>query len=67
MDLQEEEIAELCCPKGDYVLVSGLKDGSSVTFAERHILPRLQQAIDEMEEAGCRLILFFCTGKFPEL
>ena len=48
------------------VLVSRLTDGSSVTFAERYILPRLQQAIDELEAEGCRLIMFFCTGKFPE-
>lgn len=64
--LTREEIAAFAPETGDYVLVSRLQDGSSVTFAERHILPRLQQAIDEMEEAGCRLILFFCTGKFPE-
>ena len=27
---------------------------------------RIQQAIDELEAEGCRLIMFFCTGKFPE-
>ena len=48
------------------MLVSRLNDGSSVTFAERYILPRLQEAIDRMEEDGCRLIMVFCTGSFPE-
>ena len=51
--------------EGDYVLVSRLTDGTSVTFAERYILPS-PEAIDRMEEDGCRLIMFFCTGKFPE-
>ena len=42
--LTKEEIARFAPEKGDYVLVSRLTDGSSVTFAERHILPRLQDA-----------------------
>lgn len=64
--LTKEEIAAFQPEEGDYVLVSRLTDGSSVTFAERHILPRLQAAIDRMEEEGCKLIMFFCTGSFPE-
>ena len=50
----------------DYVLVSRLTDGTSVTFAERYILPRLQECINELEAEGARLIMFFCTGDFPE-
>lgn len=50
----------------DYVLVSRLNDGSSVTFAERFILPRLQECINELEAEGVRLIMFFCTGDFPD-
>lgn len=64
--LTKEQIAEFAPEEGDYVLVSRLTDGSSVTFGEKHILPRLQEAIDEMEEKGCRLVMFFCTGNFPE-
>lgn len=64
--LTKEEIAKFKPEEGDYVLVSRLTDGTSVTFAERYILPRLQEAIDRMEKDGCRLIMFFCTGKFPE-
>lgn len=64
--LTREQIAEFAPGEGDYVLVSRLNDGSSVTFAERYILPRLQEAIDRMEEDGCRLIMVFCTGSFPE-
>ncbi len=64
--LTREEIAAFAPEEGDYVLVSRLTDGSSVTFAERYIVPRLQKAIDELEEAGARLIMVFCTGQFPE-
>ena len=64
--LTREEIAEFAPQDGDYVLVSRLQDGSSVTFAECYILPRLQEAIDRMESEGCSLIMMFCTGSFPE-
>lgn len=59
------QIAEFKPEPGDYVLVSRLADGSSVTFAERYILPRLQNCIRELEAEGVRLIMFFCTGDFP--
>ena len=53
--LTKEEIAEFAPGKDD-----------SVTFAERYILPRLQDAINHMEDEGCSLIMMFCTGSFPE-
>ena len=64
--LTRAQIESFAPQEGDYVLVSRLVDGSSVTFAEKHVLPRLQQAIDALEQQGCRLILFFCTGDFPD-
>jgi len=64
--LTKEEIQEFKPEEGDYVLVSRLNDGSSVTFAERFILPRLQTAIHELEAEGAELIMMFCTGKFPD-
>ena len=64
--LTKEEIRKFKPEKGDYVLVSRLNDGSSVTFAEHFILPRLQTAINELEEEGAELIMMFCTGKFPD-
>lgn len=63
--LTAEQISAFQPQEGDYVLVSRLLDGTSVTFAERYILPRLQEAIHELEDQGARLIVFFCTGKFP--
>lgn len=64
--LTAAQIAEFKPESGDYVLVSRLTDGSSVTFAERFILPRLQECIRELEAEGVRLIMFFCTGDFPD-
>lgn len=64
--LTVEQIAQFKPGEGDYVLVSRLTDGTSVTFAERYILPRLQECINELEAEGARLIMFFCTGDFPE-
>lgn len=64
--LTREEIETFRPEEGDYVLVSRLTDGSSVTFAERYILGNLQKGIDELEAAGVRLIMVFCTGSFPE-
>lgn len=64
--LTKEEIQKFKPEEGDYVLVSRLNDGSSVTFAERFILPRLQTAILELEAEGAELIMMFCTGKFPD-
>ncbi|MDW2799949.1 AroM family protein [Clostridium boliviensis] len=64
--LTKEEISEFKPEEGDYILVSRLNDGSSVTFAERFILPRLETAIHELEKEGAELIMMFCTGKFPD-
>ena len=63
--LTREEIETFAPGPEDYVLVSRLKR-NYVTFAERHILPRLQNAITKMEEEGCALVMMFCTGSFPE-
>ncbi len=64
--LTKEDIKAFAPTEDDYVLVSRLKDGSSVVFAEKHILPMLQNCIDRLEEEGCKIILFFCTGTFPD-
>lgn len=61
-----EEIKEFAPEEGDYVLVSLLKDGTSVSFSEKHILPRLQMCIDKLEEEKVDIILFLCTGEFPD-
>ncbi|MEA5039494.1 MAG: AroM family protein [Clostridiaceae bacterium] len=48
-----------------YVLVSRMRDGTPVRFAEKYILPRLQDCIFRLEEQGAEQIVFLCTGEFP--
>lgn len=63
--LTVKEIETFIPEEGDYVLVSRLTDGTSVTFAERYIVPRLKEAVHELEAEGVKLIMVFCTGEFP--
>lgn len=65
--LTYEEILKFQPEEDDYVLVSKLKDGRSVKFAEKYILPRLQSCIDKLEAEGADVILFICTGVFPDI
>lgn len=66
-ELTYEEILEFKPEPGDYVLVSKLRDGRSVKFAEKYILPLLQNSIDKLEKEGVDIILFICTGVFPDV
>ena len=65
--LSYQEIQTLKPEPGDYVLVSTLRDGRGVKFAEKHILGRLQDCIDRLEEERVQAIAFICTGKFPDI
>lgn len=65
--LTYEEILKFIPEKDDYVLVSKLRDGRSVKFAEKYILPRLQSCIEKLESEGTDVILFICTGVFPDI
>lgn len=63
--LSGDEIAAFAPGPGDYVLVTRLRDGSSVRIAEKHILQRMQVHIDELLSKGAEGILLLCTGEFP--
>lgn len=65
--LTKEEIDQFQPEEGDYILVSKLRDGTPVKFAERCILPRLQGCIDKLEAEGAQTIAFLCTGDFPDV
>lgn len=65
--LEYEDILKMSPQEGDYILVSSLRDGRCVKFAERHILPRLQTCIDKLEREGADIIVFICTGTFPDV
>ena len=63
--LTKEEIAKLFPKEGDYVLVTRLRDGTSVKVAERYITPLLQDKISNLFESGIPVVLLLCTGNFP--
>jgi len=64
--LTRVEIAELAPRPGEYVLITLLADGTSVTLGKPRILARLQQQIDAFAGDGVDAILLLCTGTFPE-
>lgn len=65
--LSFEEIKNFYPEEDDSVLVSRLKDGRGVKLAKKHIIPRLQDCIYDLEREGADIILFICTGVFPEI
>ena len=44
-----------------------MRNGKQINIAEKHIVPLIQNAIEELEKENCSIILLMCTGKFPEL
>ena len=66
-DLSKEEIARLAPTARDYVLVTRTKNGTPVKVARRHVFPRVQKCIEELEEMDVDLILLLCTGEFPKI
>ncbi|MEX2542073.1 MAG: AroM family protein [Trueperaceae bacterium] len=59
------EIAEMSPSEDDYRLITLLQDGRSVEVAKRHLLPRLQAQIEDLEDEGVGVTLLMCTGEFP--
>lgn len=64
-DLTREQIAAIAPKAGEYVLVTRLRDGSSVQVAEHHILPLMQGHIEKVIEKGAEVVALVCTGEFP--
>jgi protein AroM len=64
-EMKPDGIAALRPTPDDYTLITRLSDGSSATIAERHILPRIQSAITDLEAAGAEAVVLLCTGEFP--
>jgi protein AroM len=65
--LARKEIEKLAPTARDYVLVTRLRDGTSVKVARRQIIPRVQKRIEELEDLGVDFTMFLCTGEFPSL
>lgn len=64
-DLTREQIAQIAPKEGEYVLVTRLRDGSSVQVAEHHILPLMQSHIEKVIGKGAEAVALVCTGEFP--
>lgn len=65
-DFSYEEILKRFAPEeGGEVLVSRMRDGRQVKFAERFVTPLVQEKIDQAEREGADAIILFCTGVFP--
>ena len=65
-DLDPAEIARHGPEPGQYLLISLLRNGESVTLSKQKILPLLQQKIDALGDDGVDAILLLCTGSFPQ-
>jgi protein AroM len=62
-----EEISTLRPHEGDYILTTRLRNGTEVLVAKRHIVPRVQQRIAELEQRGAEVVGLLCTGAFPDI
>lgn len=62
-----QQIAAFAPYPGDYVLVSKMADGKEVRFAKKHVLGLLQNCIDKLQDQGVSVIVFLCTGDFPDI
>ncbi|HEV8673269.1 MAG TPA: AroM family protein [Methylomirabilota bacterium] len=65
--LDVRAIGALAPESGDEVLVTRLRGGASVFVAHRHIVPRVQTALADLDRAGVALSAVLCTGAFPGL
>ena len=63
--LSHERIAAMAPREGDYVLVTRLADGTSVTICEREVTPLVKQKIASHFDNGIHAVLLLCTGQFP--
>ena len=65
--LTRVEIAALAPGPPDEILVTRLADGSPVFVAKRHVAPRVQAKIADLERGGATLTALLCTGAFGHL
>ncbi len=65
--LTSREIEPLAPAAGDELLVTRLRDGSSVFLAKRLVTPLVQKRIEELEAEGVALTVLLCTGSFHGL
>lgn len=64
--LTAEEVRKMGPAASDGVLVTRMRDGTSVTLADQAVIPRVQQCIRQLEDEVSAIVLL-CTGTFPPL
>ena len=65
--LTVDQVADLFPRPGEYLLITRMADGRSVTVGRESLLPRLAAAVGRLEERRVDLIVLLCTGTFPEI
>ncbi len=65
--LSDREIEQLAPQEGEYLLITRLADGRSVTVKRGAILARLQGCVDQLVARGVDLVALLCTGDLPSL
>ncbi|MBI4014231.1 MAG: AroM family protein [Candidatus Rokubacteria bacterium] len=65
--LDIQAITALAPGPEDEVLVTRLRDGASVFVGHRHVVPRVQACLADLDRAGVTLSALLCTGVFPGL
>ena len=67
-DFSTEEVGRGLRPDSDSdLLVTRMRDGSSVTISEKKITPLVQRCVEKLEKEEARIILLLCTGDFPTI
>jgi protein AroM len=61
-----EQVREYAPEAGMIHLCTCMRDGSEVVVAKEKLLPRIQEAIDDLNREEVALILLLCVGEFPQ-
>ncbi len=65
--LSFSEVESLHPERGEFPLITRLRDGRSVVVGRKKILPLLQKQVKGLEKKGVDTIALLCTEEFPEL
>ena len=61
-----EQVREYAPDAGMVHLCTCMRDGSEVVVAKEKLLPKIQEAIEDLNREQVTLILLLCVGEFPQ-
>ena len=64
--MTDEEIRAYAPEAGMMHLCTRMRDGREVVVAKEKLLPKIQDAIDDLNRQQAALILLLCVGEFPQ-